>query len=283
MNVKSTDRKEVGSIMEQVIQKKAVFFDIDGTLYDRMQNFPIPDSTRTAIRKIQEAGNLAIICTGRCDAAVETSLRELGFDGYILGCGTDIIFNGEELYYTTLSLETLNQLHTISKKYHGLIVMEGKHCLFMDKEDAGEESEEIYQSYSKLFQSKILPITGSIIEASKVMVRLYPRTDKAVKSFEADMIQMNMQVFDHGIGLEVVPNGYSKATGIRRLIEKLGIPRENTYAFGDSFNDLSMLHYVEYGIAVGNAHPGILEACRYQTDSIFEDGIYKACEKFQLF
>lgn len=262
--------------------KKAVFFDIDGTLYDRMKNFPIPDSTKTAIRKIQEAGNLAIICTGRCETAIEASLKEIGFDGYILGCGTDIIFDGKELYYKTLSSEVLNKLHEISKKYHGLALLEGKYNLFMDKEDAGEEGEQMYQYYSEMFPSPILPITGTQLEASKVMVRLYPRTEETTKGFEADMVAMNMQVFDHGIGLEVVPNGYSKATGIQRLIERIGISRENTYAFGDSFNDLSMLNYVEYGIAVGNAHPDILKACRYTTDSIFEDGIYKACEKFQL-
>lgn len=90
------------------------------------------------------------------------------------------------------------------------------------------------------------------------------------------------EVINHGYAVECVPEGYNKASGIERLIQALGIDRKNTYAFGDSVNDKEMLTYVEYGIAMGNSVPEILELAKYSTDNLYDDGIYKACEKFGL-
>ena len=67
--------------------KKAVFFDIDGTLWDdKMQ---IPESTISAIRALRANGNYAFICTGRSRSNVaDERLLGIGFDGVVAGCGT---------------------------------------------------------------------------------------------------------------------------------------------------------------------------------------------------
>ena len=41
--------------------------------------------------------------------------------------------------------------------------------------------------------------------------------------------------------LEIGQAGHSKASGIERLCASLGIAKEDTYAFGDSANDVEML------------------------------------------
>ena len=66
------------------------------------------------------------------------------------------------------------------------------------------------------------------------------------------------------------------------MIEYLGIDRKNTYAFGDSNNDIEMLDYVEHGVAMGNAYPEILERAKYKTKSIYEDGIYYGLKELGL-
>ena len=80
----------------------------------------------------------------------------------------------------------------------------------------------------------------------------------------------------------MVPAGHNKATGIQKLLEHLHMDRKDTYAFGDSNNDLEMLEYVQYGIAMGNAYPDVLKKARYRTDTIQEQGIYKGLKKFGL-
>ena len=67
-----------------------------------------------------------------------------------------------------------------------------------------------------------------------------------------------------------------------KLITHLGIPKENTYAFGDGLNDIDMLEYCQHGIAVGNAAKGLKDIADEITDDIAEDGIYHSIKKHGL-
>jgi hypothetical protein len=80
---------------------------------------------------------------------------------------------------------------------------------------------------------------------------------------------------------EFVPSGYSKATGIRFVLDYYKLPIERAYVFGDSNNDLSMLTFVPNSVAMGNASPASLfEKVSYVTTKASEDGIAKALEHF---
>ena len=81
---------------------------------------------------------------------------------------------------------------------------------------------------------------------------------------------------------EFIPKGFSKASGIEKTCELLGIEKEDTYAFGDSINDVEMLKHVQHGIAMGNGTKAAKEAADYITAPLHEDGIYKGLEHFGL-
>jgi Cof subfamily protein (haloacid dehalogenase superfamily) len=72
---------------------------------------------------------------------------------------------------------------------------------------------------------------------------------------------------------DVLPKGSSKAVGVQKILEKLGIQKENSYAFGDGTNDFEMLAYVGTGIAMGNAVPELKDVADYVTTSCSENGI----------
>ncbi len=91
-----------------------------------------------------------------------------------------------------------------------------------------------------------------------------------------DLIFHTTEVF------EIVPKGYSKAKGIQWICEYLNISKEDTYAFGDSVNDLEMLSYVSHGIAMGNATDPAKEAADYVTADIWNDGIMQGLKHFSL-
>lgn len=82
--------------------------------------------------------------------------------------------------------------------------------------------------------------------------------------------------------IELVPKGFSKVKGIEAIIKHLGVNIEDTYAFGDSLNDIDMLKFVKYGIAMGNSSPEVLEIVQYKTDNIEEHGIYNGLKQFEL-
>lgn len=83
-------------------------------------------------------------------------------------------------------------------------------------------------------------------------------------------------------GFHNIPQGTSKATGIDWLCRHMGIKNEDTYAIGDSVNDLDMLSFVGHGIAMGNGTPPAKEAAEFVTTDIYDDGIKHAMEHYGL-
>ena len=82
--------------------------------------------------------------------------------------------------------------------------------------------------------------------------------------------------------IEALPMGIDKAHSIEVLINHLGIPKENTIACGDGFNDLTMIKYAHVGVAMANATDVVKENADYITKSNNEDGIAHVIEKFIL-
>ena len=81
---------------------------------------------------------------------------------------------------------------------------------------------------------------------------------------------------------DVMVKGVSKGRGLLDLAEILGIPAENTFAIGDSENDLSMISDAAHGIAMGNSDPAVIEAASYVTSRCEEDGFAKAVFEYVL-
>ena len=89
------------------------------------------------------------------------------------------------------------------------------------------------------------------------------------KKYAFLLMGADFDVVIHGQGIiEINPAGISKATGIRKVCEMLDIPHENTFAFGDSANDLEMLAYVAHSIAMGNGTDKVKNTAEFVTRSV---------------
>ena len=73
--------------------------------------------------------------------------------------------------------------------------------------------------------------------------------------------------------LEFVDQTASKATALEKIGTLLGVFREEMAAVGDGYNDLSMLKYAGYSIAMGNAPDEIKKVCDHVTLTNNEDGV----------
>ena len=70
------------------------FFDIDGTIVTEARDGRIiPDSIRTALRKLQQNGHLCFINTGRALAEIDEPILQLQMDGLVCGSGTYITYS----------------------------------------------------------------------------------------------------------------------------------------------------------------------------------------------
>ncbi len=248
--------------------KKAVFFDIDGTIWD--EHMRIPKSTIEAVRALRKVGNYAFLCSGRSRSAIcSEPLLGIGFDGVVAACGAHIDFHGETAYEQLLSDEQVAHALSVIDRHHMMAVLEGPRYMYVDEEDFGEDP---YVEYlRKELGENVKPIAGNApFEINKLSIDLkgaglVPVTEELKEAF--DVIVHNDWL------IEVIPKGCSKATGIRKVCEMLAIEKSDTYAFGDSANDLEMLEFVAHGIAMGNGTKEAKEAAEYVTTDLMEDGI----------
>lgn len=79
--------------------------------------------------------------------------------------------------------------------------------------------------------------------------------------------------------VEVVHPQCGKRAGVCWLGERLGIPAEQTAAFGDAENDRDMIEYAGLGCAVANAEPQVRAAADWVVPSHREDGVAWAIER----
>ena len=258
--------------------RKAVFFDIDGTLWDFYNQ--IPESTVEAIRALRKNGNYAFICSGRARAYIQhPDLFAIGFDGLVAGCGTHVELEGKRIYEKRIDRELA--IHTVKtvRSYGFRPILEGPEYLYMDDKDFGND---IYGNKLKReMGGQLLSIADHYGEW--VINKLSCATNDADREscFAALDVYYTYLIHNSSV-VEMVPKGHTKATGIGKMCEALGIDRTDTFAVGDSVNDLSMLEYAGVGIAMGNGSPEAKAAADYVTTDLNEDGIYHAMRYYGL-
>ena len=93
----------------------------------------------------------------------------------------------------------------------------------------------------------------------------------------------DMTAIDRGHGLyECVPTGYDKATAMEVILKRYGIAKEDSYAFGDSMNDLAMIRYAGNSIIMEKHPKGLEPYADFITKDVENDGIAWAFEQLNI-
>lgn len=257
-----------------------IFFDIDGTLATEDERSFIPESTVFAIAETRKRGNLAFINTGRTRFNVSSRIHDIGFDGFICGCGTYIEYNEEVIFESTLEQSFCRNISEILRKCRITPVYEHRDGYFFDDKAVMTDG---LRYFMDVFVDSGIDISGRVEDENfcfdKFVVWVNDETD--FEMFHRE-ISPYFSIIDRGNGFyENVPLGYSKATAIDVILKKLNIPIYNAYAIGDSMNDLPMLRAVPNSIAMGNAEK-IYPYVSYITTPLEDNGIYNALKHYSL-
>lgn len=256
-----------------------LIFDIDGTILSE-KDHTIPSSTIQAIKEAQKNGHLCFINTGRPLSTIDQMIKDIGFDGYVCGCGTYIEYNHDILFHQEVQKETRKTVIQKSIEYHIDTMLEGKngtsfpskifHPFVREiKENYTNQNFNIgeYSSHDSILFDKFASWYTDISDIDSF---------KKAISHDFDIIQRENDF------IEVVPKGLSKASGIQFLVDYLQTSRDQTISIGDSTNDLAMLLYTKESVAMGNSHPALFDKVTYITDALENDGIYQALKHFHI-
>ena len=80
--------------------------------------------------------------------------------------------------------------------------------------------------------------------------------------------------------LEFANPGVTKGTGLDFLAGQIGFSRERTVACGDGENDVELLEWAGFGVAVENAHERVKAVASFVCPSVDEEGVAQLIEAF---
>lgn len=259
----------------------ALFFDIDGTLITNDDKKIFPESAREAIRLTREKGNLVFINTGRVRCNIEPYITSAGFDGYICGCGSNIILaDGSELLHVSPNPARCHEIALKCREYKMYSLFEYRDYTCIDKENITEEAGRLIEYFKSNGYRFIDDIDDQDFRFDK-FAGWYDE-DSDIEGFKEFTSPDYTYIDREGNFFEMSPKGHSKATGIEFLLDYFMIPIDNAYVFGDGNNDLEMLRYVPNSAVPKSGSPLAREAAGYITDDVLDDGIYKAMKHFGL-
>ncbi|MCR6107242.1 Cof-type HAD-IIB family hydrolase [Salipaludibacillus agaradhaerens] len=275
---------------------KVIFIDVDGTLVN--EHGVIPESAKVAIKKARENGHLVFICTGRSKAELFPDILNIGFSGIIGAAGGYIEIGEEVLLHERVQQEDVKHaVHFFNT--HGIdFYLESNGGLFASNnckkkirfiiEKLLHEHPEAREDVEKGIQ----PFHDSLIENGDLMRDDINKISFLGSSVPIERIQQEFEdvftvipstvpAFGSNSG-ELSLAGIHKATAIEKLIKHLKIKKKDTFAYGDGLNDLEMIEFVQYGIAMGNAKEALKVVADDVTDTPDNDGIYNSFQKYGL-
>lgn len=260
--------------------------DIDGTLTNSRKE--ISEKTLEAILKIQERGHKVVLASGRPTPGIlplAYKLRLPEYGGYILSFNGAKIINcktNEIIFQKVLPREIIPELHAAAMKNQVGIITYKDNCIITDMEtDEFMEKEALingisikkvgnFPAYIDFDVNKCLMTgPGSRLEQVEVIMR---------EEFGSRISVYRSEPFF----LELMPQNIDKAYSLGKLLEFLGLSKEQMISCGDGYNDLSMIQYAGMGVAMANAQEVVKKAADYITLSNDEDGVAHVIREFML-
>lgn len=263
--------------------KKAIFFDMDGTLLYKKAETESPiisEETKKALQEVKAKGNLIFIATGRPLAFLTKEVMDIGFSGYILANGAVIMVDEQVVKNTPLNQIKLKKILDELDKKNIEYILQTKSKSYM-KNDAinlinfynycGVDFDMIENDF----------ILDEIID-EVVKVEMLPTTNENIdfcQSLEDD----DFNLMGHPpYTFELYARDVSKATGIKEMLEIMEIDLQHTYAFGDGKNDIEMLQLVNCGIAMDNASEEVKQHANLVCGSATQEGVSKMLKQLEI-
>ncbi len=272
---------------------KLIAVDIDGTLTNSRKE--ITPRTRHALLEAQAKGKRVIIASGRQPLAsgrqplgvypIAEDLMLERYKGYIMS------YNGGKIISCETNRTIINRLFPREYLSDIVGVLKDSNITILTFDDKRIFADSKVNDYTFVESevSKAEMITcddflGAVkFDFNKILL--------AGEPMELDQYQAVLRKRYDGLldiyksapyFLEIMPLGISKGSMLPLLLEHLGVDREELIAFGDNYNDMTMIGYAGMGVAMGNGEDEVKKIANYVCESNDEDGIAKTLEKYVL-
>lgn len=263
-----------------------IALDLDGTLTNSEKN--ITPRTFDALMKAQREGVRLVLASGRPTfgiAALANQLQLADYGGYVLSYNGGRIIDWCEktvIFSQVVDQKLVPILYDFAEKAQLPIVTYLPEAILASKNEGEYLAEE-----ARINGMPVVVAQNFVEEAMQIVGGstkfLIPGEPELLIQLESEMkaaLSEQMEVFRSApFFLELPPKGIDKAQSLQRLLTHLGLERESLMAFGDGFNDLSMIQFAGQGVAMANAVEEVKSIADFVTTSNEEDGIAHALEQ----
>ena len=257
---------------------KILILDLDGTLTNSKKE--ISPFTRQTLIEAQRNGMKLVLASGRPTYGImplAETLELKKYGGYILAFNGGKIIDcstNEVIYEQALPNDVVPILYQRSNEARAAILS------YNGPRIITEHPENEYVQYEAFLNKMEIEHTEHFLEDLQMPV------DKCLAVGKPDLLVWLEEELKKELGeriniyrseaffLELVPKGIDKAASISRLLDKIGLMREQAIAIGDGFNDRAMIQYAGLGVAMTNAQEAVKEEADVITQkSNDEDGV----------
>ncbi len=253
--------------------------DIDGTLLPEGTT-QIPERLFTLIKELKKKGIYFAAASGRGYASVSSLFAPVLNDIIVLvENGGYAMMDGKDLFQLSLPDEVVDELIDFTRMDDTLrfSMIAGPYMQYTECEDE-EFKRKLEQGYGVHYE-KVKDLKN-IPDKAILKCAMYASGDAA------DHARKVQKLFGDRASIaasgahwvDVNPLGADKGTGLRNLQKMLGISHEETMAFGDNLNDITLLEAAYYSYAVEEARPETKEAARFSAGSLYDNGVIRVIE-----
>ena len=261
---------------------KMLVLDIDGTIYRK--DFTASAAVKSALRELTADGIKVVLATGRMFSATLPIAGDIGLTapivcyqgGLIKECSTD----GKVLLEKDVPEKYAREIIKILREKE-------IHCnLYIDDGLVVENDNETIKRYTDERNVRYTVVNSfDNIELKNINKMLAIDTNpKKIESLQkqlAEKYAKDLYIIRSTPNFCEISNPQAtKGNAIRFLAELWGIKHEEIMAIGDQDNDIEMLKAAGIAVAMGNGTDSLKEVADYVTDSVENDGVVKAIQKF---
>lgn len=264
--------------------EKVLVLDIDGTLTNSAKE--ITPNTKKAIIDVQERGHIVMLASGRPTPGMKRYAQELELEkygGYLLSFNGGRIINcrtGEIVYQRILPAQVIPGLYKFAKDNDcGLVTYFGDNIILGTR---GDEYVELESRINGMPVKKVDNFLEYVdFDVNKCLMTAPPENAEEYLKILQKRYKDRLSIYrSEPFFIEIMPLNVDKATSLDRMLETVGMTKENAICCGDGFNDLTMIQYAGVGVAMANAQDKVKEAADYVTASNDEDGIVQVIDEF---
>lgn len=261
---------------------KLIAVDMDDTLLDN--SIQVSPRTRKVLQQAAAQGVKVTIATGRMYCSALPFAEQLGLDVPLItynGAMIKSTLSGEILLHHPVDCRLAGEVLAFFKEHGWYIQSYVDDILYVNEKD----EHALY--YERLTGVKSVAIGDKLYTMHQSPTKLLAMVKKEQMQEISRLVQENFGdrltvTNSKPTYLEMVNPKANKGAALAYLAEKLDIKQEEVMAIGDSNNDLDMLRYAGWGVAMGNAADKVKAAARFVTARNDEDGVAEAVIKYVL-